>query len=129
MAASEPEVRPTLDEIEGVSATEEASADPSIRGNEATDPPRPAEEDVAVVLRSGVTRGTLEALVREHGATISAEHERERIYWVRIDAPAAERAVIADRIGAAPEVEILTPDPEGHFERWRMQKPPLRQAE
>jgi hypothetical protein len=81
------------------------------------------------VLRSDVPRDTLERRVGELGATIAADHERERIFWLRIDAPEPERAAVIERLTMAPDVEVVTTDPEGHFERWRMQKPPLRAAE
>ncbi|MCB9636904.1 MAG: hypothetical protein H6721_32755 [Sandaracinus sp.] len=78
------------------------------------------------MLRSDLSRASVQTLVGELGASVVAEHERERIYWLRVDAPEEERAAVVERLRAAPEVEVVTDDPEGHFERWRMQKPPLR---
>ncbi|MCB9604784.1 MAG: hypothetical protein H6720_31070 [Sandaracinus sp.] len=81
------------------------------------------------MFRSDLPRAAVETLVGGCGASVAAEHERERIYWLRIDAAERERAAIVERLRAAPDVEVVTDDPEGHFERWRMQKPPFRVTE
>lgn len=105
------------------------SSAPVVEEPATTPTPTEEEERLAVVLRSNVPRDAVERVVGEAGAVLAADHEREQIYWLRIDAPEPERAAIVERLRAAPDVEVVTADPEGHFERWRMQKPPFRASE